>query len=125
MRHQWLTPTILGCVATLAIAVSGCGEGTAEIVEGDETIVENVGTQQHGHVEYIESTDALLQRMDMTRIVTFEPDTPFTAVLLNVAARAETSSVPAEAPDSKSSSCDIPSTGSAPCQINSSLRENT
>ena len=23
MRHQWLTPTILGCVATLAIAVSG------------------------------------------------------------------------------------------------------
>ena len=59
MRHQWLTPTILGCVATLAIAVSGCGEGTAEIVQGDPTIVENIGTQQHGDVEYIESTDAL------------------------------------------------------------------
>ncbi|MEC9441395.1 MAG: 3D domain-containing protein [Myxococcota bacterium] len=86
MRHQWLTPTILGCVATLAIAVSGCGEGTAEIVQGDPTIVENIGTQQHGDVEYIESTDALLQRMDMTRIVTFSPDTPFTGVLLNVAA---------------------------------------
>lgn len=86
MRTQWLTPSIMGCVAMLSIAVSGCGEGTAEIVEGDRSIVENVGTHQHGEVEYIESSEALLQRMDMTRIVTFEPDVPFTAVLLNVAA---------------------------------------
>ena len=85
-RGHWISPLLLASLTALGFGMTGCGDGTVEYIKGDATIVEDVGSHQHGHLEYIDGQQALVARMNMQNIVEFTPDTAFTGVLLNIAA---------------------------------------